>query len=172
MNYTIEQMKIEELAEVLDLVKKVFDKFEAPDYSKEGAESFYKFANYQNIKNMLNENLRILVAKDDEKIVGMIGFRDFSHISLLFVDEAYHGQGIARNLIKRMKFYCKVNNRSLSTITVNSSPYAVGFYHKIGFEDTDIEKTVDGIRFTPMKMDIYNFKNYTETHLKMKRTLE
>ena len=38
----------------------------------------------------------------------------------------------------------------LSEITVNAAPYAVGFYHKIGFIDLEKEKTTDGIRYTPM----------------------
>jgi predicted GNAT family N-acyltransferase len=39
------------------------------------------------------------------------------------------------------------------TITVNSSPYGVPFYHALGFEDSDKEQTVNGIRFTPMKYE-------------------
>ena len=36
-------------------------------------------------------------------------------------------------------------------ITVNSSRYAVGFYHKLGFTDVEKEQLTDGIRYTPMK---------------------
>ena len=43
MNYEIRNLKIEELQETLNLVKRVFDEFEAPYYSQEGVESFYKF---------------------------------------------------------------------------------------------------------------------------------
>ena len=35
-------------------------------------------------------------------------------------------------------------------ITVNSSPYAVEAYRRLGFVDVDNEKLLDGIRFTPM----------------------
>ncbi|MDN5360294.1 MAG: hypothetical protein PWQ84_1357, partial [Thermotogaceae bacterium] len=41
-----------------------------------------------------------------------------------------------------------------ATLTVNSSPYAVGFYHKMGFKDTDNELEKDGIRFVPMELSI------------------
>lgn len=37
------------------------------------------------------------------------------------------------------------------TITLNSSPYGVPFYKAIGFVPTDEEKTINGIRFTPME---------------------
>ena len=39
------------------------------------------------------------------------------------------------------------------TITLNSSPYGRPFYKAIGFVLTDEEKTVNGIRFTPMKYE-------------------
>ena len=35
--------------------------------------------------------------------------------------------------------------------TVNSSPYAVEVYRHLGFVPTDDEKSVDGLRFTPMQ---------------------
>jgi len=34
---------------------------------------------------------------------------------------------------------------------VNASPYGLPFYKAIGFVPTDEEKTVNGIRFTPME---------------------
>jgi len=40
------------------------------------------------------------------------------------------------------------------TITLNSSPYGLPFYQAIGFVPTEAEKTVNGIRFTPMRQDV------------------
>ena len=39
------------------------------------------------------------------------------------------------------------------TLTLNSPPYGLPFYKAIGFVPTDEEKTVNGIRFTPMKYE-------------------
>jgi predicted GNAT family N-acyltransferase len=36
------------------------------------------------------------------------------------------------------------------TLTVNSSPYAVPVYAKLGFVPTDREQVQSGIRYTPM----------------------
>lgn len=36
-------------------------------------------------------------------------------------------------------------------MTVNSSPYAVPVYEKLGFHATGSEQTVNGLRFTPME---------------------
>ena len=42
-------------------------------------------------------------------------------------------------------------NPSIIELTLNSSPYAIPFYLKLGFEPTSEEQEIDGIRFTPMK---------------------
>ena len=47
---------------------------------------------------------------------------------------------------------------SSKTITLNSSPYGVPFYKAVGFVPTDEEKTVNGIRFTPMEYRIEGAK--------------
>ena len=45
-------------------------------------------------------------------------------------------------------------NPKIRAITVNASPYAVGFYEKNGFVTLDKEQKTDGIRFTPMRKRI------------------
>ena len=56
--------------------------------------------------------------------------------------------GIGRKLIYEIQ---KLEKRLGGyRLTVYSSPYAVGFYHRIGFVDTNREQKKDGIRYTPM----------------------
>lgn len=147
MDYKIEKLKINELKETLKLVTLVFDEFERPDYTEEGVQNFYKFANFDNISKCLKENYEIYVAKIENKIVGMICVRDRQHINLLFVDKQYHRKGIARNLIEKIKSICQTK-----VLTLNSSPYAIPFYHKIGFNDVSEMQEVDGIKFVSMKL--------------------
>ena len=42
-------------------------------------------------------------------------------------------------------------NPKIRAVTVNASPYAVGFYEKSGFVPLDKEQKANGIRFTPMR---------------------
>ena len=149
------EIKQEELPETLDLVRKVFDEFESPYYSKEGVSSFYKFIDINNIlEQYTNSSLYFYGCFVNDTIVGMIAIKDFIHISLLFVDKQYHKQGIARNLFDHIIEISQEKNPSLKTITVNSSPYAVEVYHKFGFIDVSSEQVVDGIRFTPMELKL------------------
>ena len=149
------EIKQEDLPEILNLVHKVFDEFEAPYYSEEGVSSFYKFIDINNISEQFsNGSLYFYGCFINNIIVGIIAVKDFIHISLLFVDKQYHKQGIARSLFNDVIKICKENKHFLKTITVNSSPYAVGFYHKLGFVDVSSEQLLDGVQFTPMRLEL------------------
>ena len=149
------EIKQEELPETLNLVRKVFDEFEAPYYSKEGFSSFYKFIDINNIlEQYTNSSLYFYGCFVNDIIVGMIAIKDFIHISLLFVDKQYHRQGIAKKLFNVVLKLCMEKNPSLDAITVNSSPYAVDVYYKFGFFDVSSEQVVDGIGFVPMELNL------------------
>ena len=80
------------------------------------------------------------------KLIGMIGIRtELEHICFFFVGGQYHRKGIGTKMFDYLLENYKGNN-----ITVNSSPYGLGFYKKLGFVPTEEEKTINGIRFTPM----------------------
>lgn len=84
------------------------------------------------------------------RLVGIIALTRRSHLCLLFVEKACHRQGIARALFSALRDHCRTAPDT-PRITVNSSPYAVGAYRRLGFRTTGDERTVDGIRFTPME---------------------
>ena len=152
LEYKIEELNLENLEEAINVIEDTFMKFEAPDYSKQGIENFFKFANYKIIKENLSKNMKMYVAKVNEKIVGVIGYRDNSHINLLFVLEEYQHNGIAKALYNLVLENCK--NANTKRITVNSSPYPHNVYLKLGFIDDNQMQEVDGIKFYPMHKEI------------------
>ena len=150
-NILIRTINENEWEEAMNLAWDTFILYEAPEYTKEGNTSFRNFVRDPILKTLFIEGkYNVLAAFNNNIIVGIIGVRNETHISLLFVDSEYHKKGIARRLVEKTfeRTYEKYGKREM---TVNSSPYAVGFYHKMGFVDTDIEQTTDGIRYTPMK---------------------
>ena len=151
-NYKIEQLQDESaISDALELVWQVFIEFEAPDYSDEGVAEFKKFIEPRSIIEMiLDDKLFMWGCFDRNRIVGVIATRPPCHISLLFVNKRYHRQGIARSMYNTILDFYKTNS-VYTEMTVNSSPYAIGAYHSLGFEDTNTEQTLNGIRFTPMK---------------------
>lgn len=144
----------EEWQDIITLVWRTFLEFEAGDYSKEGIRNFNDFITDQTLFKMFCKGeYQVLTAVEGGVIVGIVSVRDASHISLLFVDKKHHGRGIGTALIERLHAYL-YEEEGMTRVTVNSSPYAVGFYHKLGFSDLDKEQTADGIRYTPMEFYI------------------
>ena len=149
-NYTIRPLFVNEWEEAMRLAWDTFLLFEAPDYSMEGINAFKTFINDPILKQMFTEGrYRTLAAFQNGLMIGFLGVRNETHISLLFVDRDYHKRGIAAALLKRM-FAMTYKEYGKREMTVNSSPYAVDFYHRIGFTDTDFVQTTDGITYTPM----------------------
>lgn len=152
----IRPIKQSEWTDAMALCWRTFLKYEAPEYKPEGVKNFYQFITDSILEKMfLMGEYRAFGAFEGDIIRGVLGVRDKTHISLLFVEEAYHYQGIAAEL---MNYTCRyiLNQKLGESVTVNSSPYAVGFYHKMGFDDLDQEIEKDGIRYTPMKRNLQN----------------
>ena len=84
----------------------------------------------------------------------MIEVRDHDHISLFFVDAPFHQRGIGRELVHRALDICRRNRQDLQRIDVNSSPYAVPVYEKLGFRQAAPEQVKNGIRFIPMVLEL------------------
>lgn len=149
--YQIRSAYRNEWQDAMALAWKTFLRFEADVYTPEGVDNFKSFITDSTLYRMfITGTYQLFVALDRNKIVGMITLRDSTHISLLFVDAAYHRQGIGRALIKCLTDYL-LAEVGADRVTVNASPYGVGFYHKMGFHDLRPEETRDGITYTPME---------------------
>lgn len=119
--------------------------FEAPDYSKEGVAHFLTYLDEELEMELSVNQVQVWCGKDARQIVGLLAVRLPAHVALLFVDEAYHRQGIAKQLFQEM-----LSELMPEQVTVNSSPYAVPIYERLGFQIEGNEKTVSGIRFQSM----------------------
>lgn len=135
----------EEMNEALELIWKVFLEYEAPDYTEEGVSEFKKTIDDS---NWISER-EFYGAFEENRLVGVIATKDKSHIALLFVDGKYHRRGIGKKLYEKVK---EINDKDY--FTLNSSPYAHEFYKHLGFEDTESEQVVNGLRFYPMKINL------------------
>lgn len=145
MNVEISRLELSELSEAKKLVKKVFMTFEAPEYSKEGVAHFLTYLDEELEMELAANQVQVWCGKDARQIVGLLAVRLPAHVALLFVDEAYHRQGIAKQLFQEM-----LSELMPEQVTVNSSPYAVPIYERLGFQIEGNEKTVSGIRFQSM----------------------
>ena len=141
----VRQIDNSQINTAIDLIWETFLKFEAPDYSDEGVKSFKDFIDDRKI----SKSLEFFGAYDNEELKGVIATNENRrHICCFFVKARYQRQGIGRMLWEYV-----LSNSSNKVFTVNSSPYAVPVYHKLGFVDTDSEQLADGMRYTPMKFE-------------------
>ncbi|MCX6137479.1 MAG: GNAT family N-acetyltransferase [Ignavibacteriales bacterium] len=138
--------------EVCALVKRVFDELVAPGFEAEGIEEFYRFANPEAMKSRAGAGQVIILAEEGKKLVGMIEIRNGTHVALLFVER--RGDGTARQLLAKAVRECMQRRPALSTMTVNSSPYAEEIYRKLGFRPSGVRQTVNGIVHLPMELDV------------------
>ena len=149
LNCFIRKLRPGEIGEALYLAWNVFQQYEAPDYTQEGVEEFYRSIHDE---TYLSE-LCWYGAFVQGDLVGVLATRSAgTHIALFFVEGKYHRQGIGKQLYQAAR---AANH--FSVMTVNSSPYAVPIYHKLGFKDTGSEQGVNGLRFTPMELNTESF---------------
>jgi GNAT superfamily N-acetyltransferase len=137
--------------DISDMIWDVFSEFEAPEYSKEGINIFKDFINPQRLADDIRYNgFKIYCCFEGDILAGVLALRNQKHISLLFVRKSHHKKGIARELVRMIIEYIQKANPYVHELTVNSSPYAVEIYKKLGFTATDTMQEKDGIIYMPM----------------------
>jgi len=150
--YEIRWAKPEEWSPAMRMIWKTFLIFEGKDYTKEGIKNFYDFITDTELyESFLQGKYQMMVALDGSRIVGAGSVRSRNHLSLLFVDEAYHHRGIGTAIMKALGTYLRdeLGERYMS---LNASPYAVDFYRTLGFRAIRPEETYSGIRVTSMEL--------------------
>lgn len=148
-NISILKATEEDWEPAMEVAWRTFLKFEAPEYGQEGTDNFLSFISGEELfKMFLCGEYKTYVAKDADTVIGVGALRSANHVSLLFVDEKYHKKGIARGLIKALSENAASSGKFF--LTVNAAPYAVEFYRKVGFKETDSMQKKDGITYLPM----------------------
>ncbi|MDD6991684.1 MAG: GNAT family N-acetyltransferase [Oscillospiraceae bacterium] len=135
------------IEESLSLAAWVFDEIEAPMYPPEGREHFMSFVNGKDIRDRIaSGDFKVYICSEQCSIVGMMAIRDGSHISLAFVDDEHRGTGVGKELFDHI-----AADHPDTVFTVHAAPLAEGFYSRIGFVPTDMQRLEDGIMYIPME---------------------
>ena len=137
---------------VSNLAARSFNEFIAPDFSEEGIDEFFKYANPRSLKKRSEDSHFVLVAEAGGEIAGMIEIREMKHISMLFVDKSRHRKGIGKGLFRLALDRIKSEESPPESVTVHSSRFAVPFYENLGFVRTSEEKIIYGVIHIPMAL--------------------
>jgi GNAT superfamily N-acetyltransferase len=128
---------------VLALVMRGFDELVRPDFTEEGAAEFTRTALSFIVDHPPGH--RVTVAERDGRIVGMIDVRDASRICLFFIEPSERRRGLGRALLDAAQ-----GDSASPPPTVNSSPWAVPVYQRLGFTATGPPIEHKGMRAIPM----------------------
>ncbi len=150
----IREIEESEYSDAMETVWKIFLKYNAPDYCREGIDNFRKFLVDETLyKLFLNKYYRIFAFLEDDRIEGVASVRNENHISLLFVNGDFQKRGVGTALLDYVRLFCH-EYEGKDSMTVNAAPFAVDFYRKYGFSDTGGSQETDGIIYTPMSISI------------------
>lgn len=135
----------------MTMIWQTFLKYDGKDYTEEGVRNFFEFITDGVIyRSFLQGNYQMLVASDGGRIIGAASIRNRTHLSLLFVDEDYHGQGVGSGLMDRLCRHLK-EQVGEGYMSLKAAPGAVDFYRKLGFHIVGAEEEIAGIRVTSME---------------------
>ncbi len=89
------------------------------------------------VTSMIDNSTIIVTAWDEEIMVGfarcMTDYAFNGQINNVVVDEKYRGRGIGRQLIGKI-----LSSSEQVTYVLRADPDSIGFYKKLGFEDSDL----------------------------------
>lgn len=150
----VRKLTISEIPSGFEIMQNVFYEFVAPGYSNVGIETFESqfLKNTEFQKKFQDGREEMYGAFCDGKLVGILSVSNHNTVSCVFVKKEYHRQGIATRLFIEILNILK--SRNVAEIKINASPYAIPFYHAIGFHAIGKEMEYKGIIYTPMKMKI------------------
>jgi predicted GNAT family N-acyltransferase len=156
MEYYIKKVPFEDIDKAFSLIWNTFLEFVAPDYGEEGTRTFQtNFIESDDFKNCFYTGRQIMFgAYEQQELIGVVSISDKNHISCVFVNKNFHRKGIATRLFTEMISELKQNK--VEKIVLNASPYAVPFYHTLGFEDLDVQQNYHGILYIPMELLLKN----------------
>jgi GNAT superfamily N-acetyltransferase len=138
---------------IAQLIEALAKQFIIHEFSEKGQQQFLRSNNQKAIEKFFEQGFIYHVAELDNQIIAVIGIRDNSHIYHLFVDHAYQGQGLSKQLwqIAKTKSIQVANPEKFS---VNSSNYAVPVYESLGFKKVGDMQESHGVLFNPMVLNV------------------
>ncbi len=154
MELKISELKKEEIPEFCSLVRTVYDEFVAPDYSDEGNSHFYSYLEEAAVSERFEQGGFFAAARVEDIFAGVAAFRDISHLTTFFVSKDYQNRGVGRMLFAFSLRHIRSHHPEIKKITVNSSPFALPVYKRLGFELTGGREEKDGIIYYPMEYRI------------------
>lgn len=148
----IRPIKDTDIPAVAKLMRALSDEFIVHECTVESASSFARENDENGIRSFVGAGMAYSVADMDGKIAGFIAIRENKHVFHMFVDKAFHRQGIAKALWQVAR-EAALDAGNPGVFTVNASNYAMPVYEAMGFVRTASRQCKNGIQYNPMQID-------------------
>lgn len=146
------------------LVWRTFQRCEAPQYGPQGVARFrrdvldnpafradFERGDVYGFGAWADARALDAAAPAAQMLAGVWLLRNATHLTLAFTDERCFRRGVGRALFTAAVAEARRRSPQAPFLTVNASPYGLGFYKRLGFFAVQSEQCVEGVRFTPMK---------------------
>ena len=150
MAFEIRWARDSEWTPAMKMIWRTFLEYDGKDYTEEGVRNFFQFITDDDLYvSFLKGKYQMMVALADGKIIGAGSIRSRNHLSLLFVDGAYHRRGVGSAIMSKLCDYLQ-REAGERYMSLKAAPYAVDFYRKLGFTTVRPEEEYSGILVTSM----------------------
>jgi ribosomal protein S18 acetylase RimI-like enzyme len=149
----IREAKTSDADEIGDLIRVLAEKFITHEFDPQARTRFLSSNDGDAVRKNMESGFSYHVAMHQGKIVGVVGLKDGSHLYHLFVAEEYQGAGLAREMWEKV-FDESRESDDTRIFTVNSSNNAIGFYKKLGFNQSGPRVEKEGIQYNPMEFKV------------------
>ncbi|MCI9219075.1 MAG: GNAT family N-acetyltransferase [Lachnospiraceae bacterium] len=149
--YEIRWAEKQDWVPAMEMIWRTFLQYEGKEYPEKIVGHFFDFiTDYGLYEAFLKGKYLLMIALDEGRIIGAGTVRDGNHLSLLFVDDAYHYRGVGSSVLGRLCEYLKTEAGE-RCMSLEAASGAVNFYRKQGFRAVRPEMEISGIRLTPME---------------------
>ena len=133
MNLQLRHANAEDASAISALVQAGFVEHIAAEWEPSARQSFLEDTSAEKLAPKLAEAAICLVAAQGDQVLGVIFLPRPTLVQLLFVSPEHLRTGIARSLWEAVRARLAEKHPEITTVELNSSPYAVGAYKALGF---------------------------------------
>jgi GNAT superfamily N-acetyltransferase len=125
--------KADDASAISELVQAGFIAHIAPDWEPSAQRSFLEDTQADKLAPKVSQAAVCLVCEQGDQVLGVIFLPRPTLVQLLFVAPGHLRKGIARALWQAVRDHLQEKHPEVTTVELNSSPYAVAAYQALGF---------------------------------------
>lgn len=152
--FVIRQASPSDASAISQLIVPLVKEFVSYEYTVQGEKFMLDSITSASIKHHMSQSIDYIVAVIDEQVLAALAIKEQHHIYHFFVNKQFHRQGIGKALWDRWLMNRDDLREKNSSVTVNSSRFAVDFYRKLGFIQDSGLLEKNGITCYPMKFNL------------------